>query len=77
MSHRHPLQLLASDRGYSVSFCRDCEIVHVEVGPVTLRLRPGALDTLAHVLAHASGQLHHAEPETETVRLELELPLAN
>jgi len=77
VSHRHPLELLATDRGYAVSFCPDCEIVHVEVGPVTLRLRPGALDTLAHVLARASARLHHAEPESETVRVGLDLALQN
>lgn len=71
MSHRHPLEVLASDRGYVVSFCSECEVVHVEVGPVTLRLRPGALDTLASVLARASAKLHHAEPERETVRIDL------
>lgn len=71
MSHRHPLEVLASDRGYVVSFCSDCEIVHVEVGPVTIRLRPGALDTLASVLASATDRLQHAEPERETVRIDL------
>lgn len=73
MSHRHPLEPLATDRGYVVSFCPDCEVVHIEVGPVTLRVRPGALDTLAEVLARASARLHHAEPETETVRIDLAL----
>jgi hypothetical protein len=77
VSHRHPLELLATDRGYAVHFCSECEVVHVEVGPVTLRLRPGALDTLASVLARASARLHHAEPETETVRIELDLALQN
>jgi hypothetical protein len=77
VSHRHPLEFLASDRGYAVSFCRDCEIVHVEVGPVTLRLRPGALDTLAEVLTSASTRLHHAEPEAETVRITRDLGLIN
>jgi hypothetical protein len=71
VSHRHPLEVLASDRGYAVSFCSECEVVHVEVGPVTVRLRPGALDTLASVLARASARLHHAEPERDTVRLDL------
>lgn len=71
VSHRHTLELLAAERGYLVQFCRECEIVHVEVGPVTLRLRPGALDTLAEVLIRASARMHHAEPEAETSRLEL------
>lgn len=73
MSHRHPLEVLASDRGYAVSFCRDCDIVHVEVGPVTVRLRPGALDTLTEVLTRASSRLHHTAAQTETVRLDLDL----
>ncbi len=73
MSHRHVLEVLASERGYSVSFCRECEIVHVEVGPVTVRLRPGALETLAAVLAKASARLHHPEPELEPVCVDLGL----
>lgn len=58
MSHRHLLDLLVADRGYRVQYCSTCEIVHVDVGPVTLRLRPGALDSLAEVLTHASARLH-------------------
>jgi hypothetical protein len=71
VSHRHTLELLAAERGYLVQFCRECEIVHVDVGPVTLRLRPGALDTLAEVLRRASDRLHgeviEAEPAVEMV----------
>ncbi|EDM81263.1 hypothetical protein PPSIR1_40305 [Plesiocystis pacifica SIR-1] len=72
MSHRHALELLAADRGYLVQLCRECSIVHVDVGPVTLRLRPGALDSLAQVLTRASHELHRAEANEETVRIELE-----
>ncbi|MFV8752860.1 hypothetical protein ACNOYE_20130 [Nannocystaceae bacterium ST9] len=63
MSHRHHLELLVADRGYLVQFCATCEIVHVDVGPVTLRLRPGALDSLAQVLTRASERLHEQQAE--------------
>ena len=58
MSHQHSLEVLVADRGYVVQYCATCEIVHVDVGPVTLRLRPGALDSLAQVLARAGARLH-------------------
>jgi len=60
VTHRHSLQTLAADHGYVVSFCPECEIVHVDVGPVTLRLRPAALDSLARVLDQASAVMHEA-----------------
>lgn len=69
MNHGHRLQHLITDHGYSVQYCADCEILHVDVGPVTLRLRPGALDALAEVLGRASVRLHHASPEADTARL--------
>lgn len=69
VTHSHHLQPLASADGYVVQFCPVCEIVHVDVGPVTLRLRPGALDSLARVLAAASAQMHRAEPEAPTLRI--------
>lgn len=70
MSHRHQLELLVADRGYLVHYCATCEIVHVDVGPVTLRLRPGALDCLAQVLVRAGSRLHEwtaSEQETEVI----------
>ena len=69
MTHRHNLVPLASEAGYLVQYCSECEIIHVDVGPVTLRLRPGALDVLARVLSRASMALHHAEADERTIRL--------
>ena len=69
MNNRHTLHPLATDGGYLVQYCEDCDIVHVDVGPVTLRLRTGALETLARVLQRASMELHHASPEEQTLRL--------
>ena len=73
MNHPHDLELLASDHGYRVQLCPDCAIVHVEVGPVTLRLRPEALATLARVTSEASARLHLATPDEETTRIEFPL----
>ncbi|PRP94839.1 hypothetical protein [Enhygromyxa salina] len=56
--HPHDLELLVDDRGYRVKYCHTCEIVHVDVGPVTLRLRPSALDLLATVLTRASARIN-------------------
>ncbi len=78
MSHRHSLELLAADRGYVVQFCRECDVVHVDVGPVTLRLRPGALAQLGDLLMLATARLHQREPscdhepEIDTQRIELQ-----
>lgn len=60
MTHRHRLEVLAAGSGYQVQLCRTCAIVHVDVGPVTLRLRPSALVSLTEVLARASAQLQAA-----------------
>ncbi|NVB36940.1 hypothetical protein G6O69_03800 [Pseudenhygromyxa sp. WMMC2535] len=57
MSHRHALELLAADHGYLVQICRDCDVVHVDVGPVTLRVRPKALASLTEVLTRACHRL--------------------
>ncbi|GEM_PF-3095128 len=73
MPHQHPLDLLAAERGYLVQLCRDCNIVHVDVGPVTLRLRPSALDSLAQVLGRASESLRHVNPDEDTAHPEHEL----
>ncbi|KIG15370.1 hypothetical protein DB30_05702 [Enhygromyxa salina] len=67
-SHTH--ELLATKRGYRVLICDCCDIVHVEVGPVTLRLRPGALAHLAEVLDHASRQLQTRESNLGTAELD-------
>jgi hypothetical protein len=56
--HRHELELLAHDHGYCVQYCHACDIVHLELGPVTLRLRPGALEALAEVLSCSTVRLH-------------------
>jgi hypothetical protein len=69
--HAHDLELLASQHGYTVSICRSCDVVHVDVGPVTLRLRPGALDSLAEVLTRASAAQRRATPEIPSAPLEL------
>ena len=69
VTHRHPLHRLATEGGYLVQYCEDCDVVHVDVGPVTLRLRSSALETLALVLQRASIELHHASPEEQTLRL--------
>jgi hypothetical protein len=63
--------LLASERGYLVRFCRECEVVHLEVGPVTLRLSPDGLESLTHAISRASAQLHHATPDEQTARIEV------
>lgn len=70
MSHRHQLELLVADRGYLAQYCATCEIVHLDVGPVTLRLRAAALDGLAQVLERASVRLHEQianEHEAEVI----------
>jgi hypothetical protein len=69
--HTHDLELLASRHGYTVSICRTCDIVHLDVGPVTLRLRPSALDSLAEVLARASAAQQQPTPEASSAPLEL------
>jgi hypothetical protein len=56
--HRHDLELLANDHGYCVQYCHACDIVHLDLGPVTLRLRPGALEALTEVLSRSTARLH-------------------
>jgi hypothetical protein len=70
VAHAHTLELLAAERGYLVRFCRECEVIHLEVGPVTLRLSPDGLESLTHALSRASAQLHHAAPDEQTDRIE-------
>lgn len=77
MKHRHTLRPLVQDGPYSVEYCETCDIVHVDVGPVTLRLRPGALDALARSLSAASMELHRAERDEQTLRLLPPTPLIN
>lgn len=62
--HQHDLELLVDDPGYRVQYCHTCEIVHVDVGPVTLRLRPGALDMLVGVLARSSARIQGRADDT-------------
>lgn len=55
--HRHDLELLAHDQGYCVQYCRACDIIHLDLGPMTVRLRPGALEALAELLTVSSVRL--------------------
>ncbi len=63
----HPLRSLASGRGIEVQLCVDCDVLHINVGPVTVRLEPGAAARLHHVLHTA---LRRMDPTTTFATLE-------
>ena len=79
MKTKHAHEVLAADRGFVVQFCDHCEVVHVEVGPVTLRLRPDALAKLTEVLTRASAELgaRAAKPNAAGVELDARRLLPN
>lgn len=53
----HPLRPLAQDHGCTVELCEDCNVIHVTVGPVTMRLQPQAMAHLHAALGRALARL--------------------
>jgi hypothetical protein len=49
-------RLIAQNPAASVEVC-GCGTVHLTIGPVTLRLQPGALDDLGHAIDEARRRL--------------------
>ncbi len=59
-----PHRILAAGAACRVSVC-DHETVHVDVGALTLRLRPDQLEAIANTLATACAELACAEDAAE------------
>lgn len=49
----HPHTPLAFNRACQIEFCTECEVMHVTVGPVTLRLQPSVGHQLCRALVEA------------------------
>lgn len=53
----HPLTLLAHHGACQVEHCHDCDVLHVTIGPVTLRVQPAAAQQLRRALTTALARL--------------------
>jgi len=70
----HPLTPLVRRPVCQIEHCRSCDVLHLTIGPVTLRLEPGAARQIAHALAEALERLESAIAVVEPVT---EQPLVN
>ena len=60
-----PIQLskvLARNRAAQIEYCADCDVLHVTVGPVTLRLQTKAAHLLCSALVQALERLPATQP---------------
>lgn len=60
-----PIQLskvLARNRATQIEYCADCDVLHVTVGPVTLRLQTNAAHLLCSALVQALERLPSTQP---------------
>lgn len=56
MSH-HPLRTLARNSAVQIEMCAGCNVLHVTIGPLTLRLDPTAARRLNSGLSQALERL--------------------
>ncbi len=63
----HPLTPLARRRVCQIEHCSSCDVLHLTIGPVTLRLEPGAARQLGHALAEAMERLESATTVVEPI----------
>ncbi|MEX1362792.1 MAG: hypothetical protein AB1Z98_06680 [Nannocystaceae bacterium] len=74
MKHRHPHQPLAHNRTCQIEYCAECEVMHVAVGPVTLRLEPAAVHQVSRALLEALERVPTPSPTTTWGGTESRLP---
>lgn len=61
----HRLRPLAHSRTCQIDHCVDCNILHVTVGPLTMRLELSAAQQLRHTLAEALERLGSAHESSQ------------
>ncbi|MCA9649819.1 MAG: hypothetical protein KC501_07920 [Myxococcales bacterium] len=72
MDHSH--QSLAHNRTCQIEYCPECEVMHLTIGPVTLRLQPSAGHQLCSALVEALERLPSRAPTSLRPVLEPRLP---
>ena len=50
---------LASGLGVRLTYCKNCQVVELEIGPVSLTLSPDMIQRVANILMKASLKLDH------------------
>lgn len=53
--------ILADSLGVRLTYCPDCNVVELEIGAISLRLKPDVIQRVANIMMKASLQLDHIE----------------
>jgi uncharacterized membrane-anchored protein YhcB (DUF1043 family) len=58
--------ILAENLGLRLIYCSECEVVELEIGAISVRLSPNAIQRIANIMMKASLKLDKVKHEIES-----------